>query len=111
MLEQLRRRRPLIRLELPGLARCENSHQPRPVLRLEVSRAVDEDEFSWLGAAATAVRTDRGSVWIGGVRLDAERTLDLHEIGIGRHAERWVVGWDEDSFAEEGFDIRHADER
>lgn len=54
MLEQLRRRRPLVRLELPRLACREDGHQPRPVLRAEVRCAVDKGEAAESLAAAAA---------------------------------------------------------
>lgn len=44
MLEQLRRRRPLVRLELPQLAGGEDGDDAVPVLGAEVGGCVDEDE-------------------------------------------------------------------
>lgn len=41
VLEQLRGRRPLVRLELPGLTGGENRHESVPIVRTEVGRAVD----------------------------------------------------------------------
>lgn len=51
VLEQLRRGRPFIRFELPGLARGEDSHETVPVVRAEVGRAVDEDEAGGFSGA------------------------------------------------------------
>lgn len=44
MLEELIRLLPLVALELPYLARSEDSHHPRPILRLELFRCIHDDE-------------------------------------------------------------------
>lgn len=44
VLEKFGRGGPLVRLELPGLARCENGNETVPVVRTEVGGAVNEDE-------------------------------------------------------------------
>lgn len=44
MSEQVRRRLPLVRLELPTLACCEDCCQSGPVVWLELLRCVDDDE-------------------------------------------------------------------
>lgn len=60
VLEQLRWRRPLVRLELPGLAGREDGDESVPVLRFEVGRAVDDDKLGWAGGFAGAGACARG---------------------------------------------------
>lgn len=82
MLEQLRRRRPLIRLELPRLARREHRHQSVPVIWAEVRRAVDQCEAGAVAAAAAAAPCT--PAWVAARDHGA---LDLENVGrCGRHA-------------------------
>lgn len=108
MLEQLRRRRPLVRLELPGLAGSKDSDESVPVLGLEVGCSVDDDELGWTGGLSGAGTCARAGVR--GVAVQTEWSLELHEVGVGGAGECWVVRGYEDSFFEEGFHVRHADE-
>jgi len=107
--EQLRRRGPLVRLELPGLPRREDGHEALPVVRLEVGRGVDEDEARWLLRAR--LRAD-GPAGIGlrGVCEDAEGAGDVEDVGRGGGREGRVVRGHEDAVLEERLDVRHADE-
>lgn len=105
MFEQLRRRRPFVRLELPRLAGSEDSDESGPVLRFEVGCSVNENELGWFGAATTGAGADCCGVGVGWVGFDAQWALEFHEVCFGGHAEGWVVGWNEDAVLEEGFDV------
>lgn len=108
MLEQLRRRGPLVRLELPGLAGSKDGDKSVPVLGFEVGRAVHDDELGWAGGLAAG--TGACARGVRGVPVEAERSLELHEVGVCGTGECWVVRGYKDAFLEEGFDVRHADE-
>ena len=103
MLEKLWRRGPFVRLELPLLASREDRNQTRPVLGLEVRRAIDEDELGWPGT--TAASSSASSRRVGWIPLDAEGTSEFHEICFRGRAERGMVGRYEDTVLEEGFDV------
>lgn len=81
VLEQLGWGRPLVRLELPGLAGSEDGHKAVPVLGLEVGGAVDDDELCRSGGLGAAPGADCAGVWIRGV--STERALQLHEVCVG----------------------------
>lgn len=105
VLEQLRRRRPLVRLELPGLAGCEDGDEAVPVLGLEVGRAIDDDELGWPGWFAACARANCACAGVGRVAVDAERALQFHEVGVCGAGESWVIWGYEDALFEEGFDV------
>lgn len=90
MLEQLRRRRPLVALELPRLPRREDGDDPVPVLRLELLGALHEDEPH---------RPRRVNV--------AHHARDVQHVGPRAGA----LGGREAALLEEGADVGHAQER
>lgn len=106
MLEEFWRRRPLIRLELPCLTGRKDGHQARPVLGLEIGRTIDKNKLGWLGATSAGATGG-----VGRVGLNAQWSLDLHEIGISRHTQCRVIWRYENTLAQKGLDVRHADER
>ena len=111
MLEQLRRGRPLVWLELPCLTGGEDSDKAVPVIGLEVGRAIEDDELGGTGGLAAGARTNGVGIGVGRVAVDAEWALKHDTVGVCCAGEGGVIRWDENTLFEECFDVRHADER
>lgn len=116
MLEQFRRRRPLIRLELPGLAGREHGHQSLPVIRFEVRGRVDEDESGGFSRSESSPYSpSSSSSWAsagdGGVGCPvSEWAGDVEKNVRGRgHSQRGMVGRDKHPVPKERFHVRHPD--
>lgn len=98
VLEEFWRGGPLVGLELPGLAGCEDGNESIPVVWSEIGCAVNKDEpgrFSGciLGADSTGC-------CVGWIRKDAQWARYIQNVGTG-HREGGVVGRYKNTILEE----------